>query len=95
MYPHERSLVKKLENRPFALIGVNSDTDKSKLKDALEKEQITWRSFWNGPSGTGGPISRAWHVQGWPTLFILDGDGVIRNRWIGSPGGQVIDRAID
>ena len=25
MYPHERSLVKTLEDKPFALLGVNSD----------------------------------------------------------------------
>ena len=28
MYPHERSLVKRLEGKPFALIGVNSDKNK-------------------------------------------------------------------
>ena len=54
MYPHERSLVKRLEGKPFALIGVNSDQDKEQLKKAMEENKITWRSFWNGPAGTGG-----------------------------------------
>ena len=67
MYAHERSLVKRLEDKPFALLGVNSDTDKDALKKAMEKEHITWRSFWNGPEGTGGPISTKWNVHGWPT----------------------------
>ena len=31
MFPYERSLVKRMENRPFALIGVNSDKDKAAL----------------------------------------------------------------
>ena len=92
MYPHERSLVKRLENRPFALIGINSDMDKEKLKEAMEKERITWRSFWNGPKGTEGPISEAWHVQGWPTIYVLDGDGVIRFREV---RGEDMDRAVD
>jgi hypothetical protein len=92
MYPHERSLVKRLENSPFALIGVNSDSDKDKLKEVLEKENITWRSFWNGPKGTGGPISDAWHVRGWPTIYVLDGDGVIRYRDV---RGEDMDRAVD
>ena len=78
MYPHERSLVEKMKDRPFALIGVNSDTDKKKLKARMEKERITWRSFWNGPEGTGGPISRKWNVHGWPTVYVLDHKGVIR-----------------
>jgi peroxiredoxin len=78
MYPHERSLVEKLKDKPFALIGVNSDTDKTKLKERMEKEKITWRSFWNGPEGTGGPISKKWNVHGWPTIYVLDHKGVIR-----------------
>jgi hypothetical protein len=79
MYPHERSLVKRLENRPFALIGVNSDMDRDDLKKVLKKEQITWRSFWNG-GNTSGPISSAWKVQTWPTLYIIDCTGTIRFR---------------
>ena len=80
MYPHERSLVKKLAEKPFALIGVNSDADKEKLRPRMKEENITWRSFWNGPKGTLGPISEAWDVMGWPTIYILDGKGIIRER---------------
>ena|SRR6266568_2157315 len=91
MYPHERSLVKRLENRPFALLGVNSDKDRDELKKVLEKENITWRSFWNGGS-TNGPISNAWKVRGWPTIYVLDGNGVIRYRDVRGPA---MDRAVD
>jgi hypothetical protein len=95
MYPHERSLVKKMEGKPFALIGVNSDRDREALKPILAKEQITWRSFWNGAGGTNGPISGAWSVTGWPTLYLIDQKGVIRGRWTGSPGGDTLDREIE
>ena len=95
MYPHERSLVKKMEGKPFALVGVNSDRDKAELKKAMEKENITWRSFWNGPKGTGGPISTAWNVRGWPTIYVLDAKGVIRHKFVGSPGGEALDKHID
>ncbi len=84
MYPHERSLVKRLEGKPFVLIGVNSDTDRAALKKVLDKEKITWRSFWNGGS-TDGPISNRWNVQGWPTLFLIDAKGVIRHKFGGAP----------
>ena len=95
MYPHERSLVKKMEGKPFALVGVNSDPDREGLKDMLKKEEITWRSFWNGKEGTGGPISKKWNVQGWPTLYVLDHKGIIRHKWLGSPGDKVMDEAIE
>jgi hypothetical protein len=91
MYPHERSLVKRLEGKPFALIGVNSDKDRDDLKEVMKKEQITWRSFWNGGS-TAGPISTAWKVRGWPTIYVLDADGVIRYRNV---RGAEMDQAVD
>jgi hypothetical protein len=95
MYPHERSLVKKLADKPFALVGVNSDENLVELKKVLEEERITWRSFWNGKEGTGGPIATEWNVHGWPTLFVIDHKGVIRHKWAGSPGEEKLDAAID
>jgi hypothetical protein len=92
MYPHERSLVARLRNRPFALIGVNSDPDKEQLKKRMAQEKITWRSFWNGPKGTSGPISKAWNVRGWPTIYVLDHKGVIRYKGV---RGERMDKAVD
>jgi hypothetical protein len=80
MIPHERSLVEKLKNEPFALIGMNSDEDRDKLKADMKKNSVTWRSFWNGPKGTSGPISTTWNVHSWPTLYFIDHKGVIRAR---------------
>ena len=92
MYPHERSLVERLKDKPFALIGVNSDTDKEKLKKAMAKEKITWRSFWNGTEGTSGPISSAWNVKGWPTVYVIDAKGVIRAKNVRE---KELDEAVD
>ncbi len=91
MYPHERSLVEKLKNRPFAIVGVNSDRDKDKLREALQKENITWRSFFDG-GGTSGPIAKAWNVSGWPTIYLLDAQGRIRYRDV---RGKALEDAIE
>jgi hypothetical protein len=93
MYPFERSLVKKMEGKPFALIGVNSDPDRQSLKPVLERERITWRSFWNGPGGTNGTISNRWRVDGWPSIWIIDANGIIRYRDVHDP--RQIEAAID
>ena len=50
MYAHERSLVKKLANQPFALLGVNSDADLESIREIVKEKEITWRSFWNNPT---------------------------------------------
>ena len=91
MYPHERSLVKRLAGRPFALLGINSDADREKLKETMKREQITWRSWWDGGS-TQGPIATKWNVRGWPTVYVLDHRGVIRGKEI---NGTALDRLID
>ena len=89
MYPHERSLVKRLEGKPFALLGVNSDP-KERLKQVLVKEKITWRSWWDGGS-TGGPIATKWAVEGWPTIYVLDAKGTA-NRGITLGQGVFLGR---
>ena len=90
MYPHERSLVKRLEGKPFALLGVNSDS-KERLRRAMKKENITWRSWWDG-GNTSGPIAKAWNVKGWPTIYVLDAKGVIRYRDLRD---KELDEAVD
>src|SRR4051812_38415306 len=76
MYPHERSLVEKYQDRPFVILGVNSDASRELVKSVSEKEKLTWRSFWDGGS-TDGPIANRWNVQGWPTLYLIDHNGTI------------------
>ena len=95
MFPHERSLVARLKDEPFALVGVNSDPDLEKLQPVLKEQQITWRSFWNGKEGTGGPISKRWGISGWPTLYLIDAKGKIRHKFIGKPGDEKLDELID
>ncbi|MHB8520805.1 MAG: peroxiredoxin family protein [Limisphaerales bacterium] len=93
MYPHERSLVKRLQDKPFVLLGVNSDP-KDHLKQTIKKEQMTWRSWWDGGS-SGGPIASQWGVHGWPTLYLIDRQGMIRSEFVGSPGDETLDQSID
>jgi hypothetical protein len=91
MYPHERSLVKRLEGKPFALVGINSDGDKQKLKGRMKEENITWPSWWDG-GNTSGPIATAWNVSGWPTIYVLDDEGVIRYKGV---RGEAMDKAVN
>jgi thiol-disulfide isomerase/thioredoxin len=76
MIPDEKALVKRLDGKPFVLLGVNNDLDRNRAKKLAQKEQMTWRSWWDG--GTGGPIADRWSVEGWPTVFVIDHQGVVR-----------------
>ena len=61
------------------------------MKQISEEKNLTWRSFWNG-GGTRGPISTAWNVRGWPTIYVFDAGGVIRYKNV---RGDELDAAID
>ena len=92
MYGHERSLVKDLSGKPFALIGVNTDDDRLAIQRIARAKQLTWRSFFDGPQGE---ICRLYKVQGFPTLLLIDPSGVIRKKWLGAPASSEIDQAIN
>ncbi len=87
MYPHERSLVKRLQEKPFALLGINSDSDREALKKTLQQEHITWRSWWDQGSPNG-PIQTQWLIQQRPAIYVLDAKGVIRYK-------DVMDERLD
>ncbi|MFO0938157.1 MAG: thioredoxin-like domain-containing protein [Gemmataceae bacterium] len=97
MFPHERSLVKRMaeEKKPFALVGVNSDRVLKSAKEKNEKQEITWRSFWCGEQGTSGAIPKKWNVRGWPTLYLIDHKGIIRYKFLGNPGNEKLDSLIE
>ena len=79
--------MKRLDGKPFALVGVNSDSDREQLKETLVEEQITWRSWWDQGS-VNGPIQTKWQVTLRPTIYVLDGASAIRFK-------DVKDKALD
>ena len=91
--PHQKALVERLKNEPFAILGVNTDEDKEAFKQKLAEFGVTWRSSWQG--STGGPIPTQWGVNSYPTVFVLDQEHVIRR--IDARGeelGKVVDELL-
>jgi len=78
MIPHEKALVKRLENEPFVLFGINTDEDPDKFREDCVKEGVNWPNLFQG--STDGPVPRQWGVSGYPTIYVVDADGVIRYR---------------
>ena len=73
MIPHERELVKRMQGRPFVLLGVSIDGATAGFKAFLEKEQMTWPNICDGESR-----ALAWHAYSPPTLDVVDAKGVYR-----------------
>ncbi len=79
MLPHEREMTARLKDKPFTLLGINSDESRSALKKIIKDEKITWPNIHGGPPGEN-EIANKWNVHGWPTIYILDAKGVIRHK---------------
>ena len=64
------------------------------LKDVIQNENLTWRSFADLGDAGQGAIAARWNLTNTPTLYVLDARGVIRYKWPGSPGHAAIDSAL-
>src|SRR5262245_58879352 len=92
MLPHEKALVQRMSDKPFALIGINNDGPAEEALPRFKKEGITWR---NAIEPTKDSLATRWNVNGYPNLFLIDAQGVIRYHWLGSPGEEFLDQKID
>ena len=88
--------MKKLKDRPFALLGIHIGGLNAKhLKEVMEKQKLTWRSFVDAGSAGAGPLATKWNLSATPTFYVIDHKGVIRYKWAGPPGEKVLDAALD
>ena len=90
MIPHEKELVERLKNEPFALIGINTDKDKDVYRTKQKEMGVTWRSSWQG--STNGPLCEDWGVNSFPTIYVIDHKGVIRFKDV---RGEEMDKAVE
>ncbi len=72
-----RRLVEQMDGKPFVLLGIPSCDRPEDAKNAAETNQMNWPSF---QDTRGGPISKSYNVKSWPTVFVLDRQGIIRYR---------------
>ena len=92
MVPQERKMVARMKDRPFVLIGINGDEDRAKGKQVAAKNEMVWRSFWNGSKTATSTLAQDWNVTDWPTVYVIDDLGVIRFKDLHR---EELDKAVD
>jgi thiol-disulfide isomerase/thioredoxin len=75
--PHEREMVERLKDKPFALVSISADEKKETLTEFLKKEKMPWTHWWNGMNGG---IVEDWDVRAFPTIYVIDAMGIIRHK---------------
>jgi thiol-disulfide isomerase/thioredoxin len=89
MIPHEREMVGRLKDKPFALVSISADEEKETLTTFLAKEKMPWTHWWNGNEGG---ILEDWNVEAYPTIYVLDAKGVIRYKDL---RGEKLEEAVN
>ena len=83
-----------MEGKPFVLLGVNSDSDKGKLRKRMKEENITWRSWWDGATPTAPSPTSSTSICGRATTsWTTAGSSATSGRI--SPAREAFDAAID
>ncbi len=91
MYPEERDLVKSMTGKPFTILGVNADGSDT-LKQIVEEKRVTWPCW---ADGKGGPIAQEWQVESYPTMFVLDHAGIIRQKFVGMTQPGLLTKTVE
>ena len=91
--PDEKAIAARFAAKPFTIIGVNGDSDLETAKNAVKTQNITWPSFRDERTDKG-RISDVWKVRGWPTIYLIDSEGIICKRWRNDPSPAEIEEAV-
>jgi thiol-disulfide isomerase/thioredoxin len=90
LVPQERELATRMAGQRFALLGVNCDSKEDAMRGALAEEKITWPNWYDGGLGAG-PIAERYRIQVIPAIYVIDPEGVIRNKNV---RGATLDSAV-
>src|SRR5687768_5815149 len=91
MIPAQRKLMERMAGKPFTILGINSDENRSVLKRRLAEEKITWPNICDG--STKGEVTSAWNIRAWPTGYLIDHEGVILGSFHVSEDG--LDKTVE
>jgi thiol-disulfide isomerase/thioredoxin len=75
--PQIKEVVDHFHNQPVAVLGMNTDRDEKDARFVVEAVRL------NYPTLKGVGLPEKYGVQGFPTLVVIDGKGIVRKRHVG------------
>jgi peroxiredoxin len=76
--PQMKQVAEEFKNDPVVIFGMNTDRDENDAKFVVEKMGLNYATL----KATG--IPEKYGVRGYPTLFVIDPQGVVRDMHLGS-----------
>jgi len=92
MIPHEVEMVHRLKDKPFKFISLSMDNSPEIVKAFIKKRPMPWIHWYSGPKGD---LAKRLNITQYPTIIIIDKEGVIRYRFNGAISGDKFDEIID
>jgi thiol-disulfide isomerase/thioredoxin len=78
--PRIRRIAQEFQGKPFVVLSVSLDANDAKWKDFVEKNEMTWLQYRDGPKG---PLGDLFGVYAIPATFSIDADGVLEDQHVG------------
>ncbi len=81
----------RLKDKPFEILAVSCDDDRKALTNVVKSLNPPGIHTWHekGPSS---PVAELYNVQGYPTWYLIDAEGIIRAR---DPFGEELIPAVE
>jgi peroxiredoxin len=99
-YTYQNQLINRMKGEPFVLLGVNCDDTVEQARLVVKNHKLAWRSWYDGGNrAAGGPVGglifQRYAVQNVPATFIIDKQGIVRQRFDGQTNELFFDTAVD
>jgi peroxiredoxin len=92
---HERSLVTRLEGKPFIMLGIHTPIEPGGLRKLIDEGEVTWPVWFDefgDAEGPGPRFAKEWRPEYRPRTYVIDHKGIIRHKGLRD---KELDQAVD
>ena len=77
--PNVKRVYDTYKDQGFDIIGVSLDTDETRLRNYLKKNNISWRQIFSGQKWNS-PLAQKYRIRSIPAPWLIDRDGTLISR---------------
>lgn len=75
--PNVRRAYEQFSRDDFEIIGISFDVDRLRLEEVVKREQMPWPQYFDSGGRDAAP-GKTFGIRHWPSMWLLDRNGVIR-----------------
>ena len=75
--PNVRAAYERFHKEGLEIVGISFDADRQRLEDVVKRENLPWPQYFDGAGKEAAP-GKTFGIRHWPTMWLLDRNGVVR-----------------